>query len=126
MYKEIQPYCPKQDPYTTEEFIESLEDSSKLHPAYYAKKGSPIVIRLEDIKRMESAPLLHDGLRMTKICISNVHDEYVEDIIVSAEEGDAIKKMLLEPAQKDALSQEVHYLTTAVRDLWQLLRARLH
>lgn len=45
-------------------------------------------------------------------------------ISIDQEEHDRIEKELLNG--KDGLEKEIGYLTTAVRDLWNLLRARLH
>lgn len=50
-------------------------------------------------------------------------DEY--PYYVSDEEGKEISKALLK-LNGDALAREVSDLTHAVRDLWQLLRARMH
>ena len=52
-----------------------------------------------------------------------------EGYLVSVEEGESIKKILLsqnEPTPRnDRLAEEVSHLTDAVRDLWNLLRARM-
>ena len=52
-------------------------------------------------------------------------DSYQDDILVTTDEADAIKKKLLSSMGKNELAGEVRALTAAVRDLWNLLRARM-
>ena len=88
----------------------------------YYKKGEPIVIKLEDIKRLSPNPAGDSTNSLTRLKFS---DDYHDDILVSAEEGQKIKKMLLNMPE-DNLSKEIRVLNTTLRNLYELFRARLH
>lgn len=109
----------------------------EIHPYYYDHaKGStlapltsaelykpalPRVIRLDMIRGICSAGT-DETLSLSRLQVSDAHED---DILVSAEEAETIKKTLLKD-NGDALATEVAHLTVAVRDLWNLLRARMH
>ena len=88
----------------------------------YYKKGEPIVIKLEDIKRLSPSPAGDSTNSLTRLKFS---DDYHDDILVSAEEGQKIKKILLNMPE-DVLSKEIRVLNTTLRNLYELFRARLH
>lgn len=52
-------------------------------------------------------------------------DDYHDDIIIPQNEADEITKKLL-AGNDDGLAKEIHTLSVAVRELRDLLRARLH
>ena len=88
----------------------------------YYKKGEPIVIKLEDIKRLSPNPVGNGTNSLTRLKFS---DDYHDDILVSAEEGQKIKKMLLNMPEND-LSKAIRTLNMTLRNLYDILRARLH
>lgn len=78
----------------------------------------PVVIRLEAIDQISPAgPDYHNVFLST----GDIHR-------ITSQEADEIKAALLSPSgkTKDPLATEISHLTTAMRDLWNLLRARLH
>lgn len=82
--------------------------------------GNRLTIRLDLIKKLvfvQVEPVSYYALVFDNDCAN--------DIYVSVEEGEAINKALL-CMSDTSLSHEISALTGAVRDLWQLLRARLH
>jgi len=95
--------------------------NTKVNNDYY-KKGEPIVIKLEDIKRLSPSPAGDSTNSLTRLKFS---DDYHDDILVSAEEGQKIKKMLLNMPEND-LTKEIRTLNMTLRNLYDLLRARLH
>ena len=108
MYKEIHPFfCP----------IDNSLDALST-PAY--KEMPSIVIRLDSIRLILPEPGT-DSMKMARLRVS---DDYLQDIIVLEAEAEEIKKELLSP-KKDNVATEISHLTIAIRDLWNLLRARL-
>lgn len=87
------------------------------------KEGSKRIIRIKDIRQIfpENSPdESFSGFRV------QISDDHIEDILVSQEEGESIKKILLSNGSKqDDLAKEIASLTNAIRDLWALLRARM-
>lgn len=79
-------------------------------------------IRLDIIRRITDENTGDEEPKLSRIIIS---EDHTEDIIVRREEADAIKKTLL---TKDgvALYKAVDSLTRTIRDLYNLLRARMH
>ncbi len=64
-----------------------------------------------------------DGtIQLSRIQMS---DDYHDDIIIPQKEADEITKKLL-VGNDESLAKEIHTLSVAVRELWNLLRARLH
>lgn len=64
-----------------------------------------------------------DGtVQLSRIRVSN---DYHDDIIIPQKEADEITKKLL-AGNDDSLAKEIHTLSVAVRELRDLLRARLH
>lgn len=84
--------------------------------------GPERVIRLETIRMLTKEPASDGSIVVGRLKVS---DDHLEDILVPEEEADRIKKKLLSGSSA-SLSAEVQALTAAVRDLWQLLRARMH
>jgi hypothetical protein len=56
----------------------------------------------------------------------NVSDDHCEDIFVSKQEGEAIRELLLRNSVDGGLAREVDILSKTIRNLYELLRARLH
>lgn len=75
--------------------------------------------RLEDIREIRPA-------RYGNHIVTFDEPNGKEECIVSEEEANEIKKMLLSSNAAESLTKEIKTLTGAVRDLWTLLRARLH
>ncbi len=111
MYRKIQPYY--YDSMLAHDDI--VRGISRPSAEYYKKADHKMTIRLDTIRMVIELPD-HFKLRMT--------DTYEDDITVSKEEGEAINKELLKMGGS-ALASEVSALTAAVRDLWNLLRARM-
>ena len=110
MYKEITTYTVYDGPY----------DNKRV------EENGPVLLNLNTIQvifkntytiKKKKYELMH--------LVTGPEDAY----LVSVEEGEAIKKMLLsqnEPTpQNNRLAEEVSHLTAAIRDLWNLLRARM-
>ena len=106
MYKEIHPLDPYITPDTEEKNIVKLE---------------PILLKLETIEQIR--PVFPISAKAK----TNVY--YIEFMqggcsVITKEEADEIKSVLLK-TNKNSLSTEISSLTSAIRDLWNLLRARL-
>ena len=116
MYKEIHPYV--QD--TLARKNDFLAGVSKPSTEYFRQTES-MVLETGTIRRMipENPP---DGsIRLTRLVIS---DDRTEDILIGGDEAEQIKKTLL-AGKTDNLAKEVERLASAVRSLWELLRARM-
>lgn len=104
MYKEIHPYYND----TREPDLEKC----------YKPCKQPVLIKLENID--EIIPTVNDGLK----CL--VIDKSVDNYIVNDAEAAEIREILLKKSPESQLAREVSSLTSAVRDLWSLLRTRMH
>lgn len=116
MFKQIQPFY-------IENFLMDNDCMSGrvLAEKEYYRKAEPFFLDLGTIKQVRPVKLSDGSGEFTRLVVSNNH---TNDIIVSKEEGDEIVRVLL---KKDtSLADEIHSLMTAVRDLWNLLRARMH
>lgn len=120
MYKEIHPLYFDRQVWMTVNHEQSERPKQK---AFY-KKAEPRLINLACIRQIRPEMVLDESIKLVRICIS---DDHLEDITVSQKEGDEIKKILMEGSVgNDPLAEEVKKLTKTVRDLTELLRARLH
>ena len=92
--------------------------------SFFKKAKERILLKLDTIRmvRTETFSYQDDTFTYGRLSISEVQDD---DLLVSLEEAEQIKKELLSNQKKDSLSTEVSHLTAAVRDLWNLLRARM-
>lgn len=116
MYKEIHPFF-----FDSATSINDVHSGLQRNEKEYYKPGLPRVIRLEDIRQIVPQTLTDNTVGFT--CLE-VSDDYHDNILVSVEEGEQIKNTLLK-SSGDTLAKEVQLLTAAVRDLWNLLRARM-
>ena len=123
MYKEIHPY-----------YRDSATESSDVmtgtmrNPADYYKAGEPVVLRLDTIRQIRRQRDYDPATKSDRHCGFSrfvVSDDYLQDIIIKTEEADEITKALTKDSGGN-LAKEVSCLTAAVRDLWNLLRARMH
>lgn len=82
-----------------------------------------MILNLDIIRTLsETTPDEKIG-KMFRITIS---DDYFQDIIIAQDEAEIIKKKLLSNASgTNGLESSLSELTLAIRDLWNLLRARL-
>jgi len=120
MYKEIHPLYYDRQVWMTVNHEQSKRPKEK---AFY-KKAEPRLINLACIRQIRPETVLDASIKLVRLYVS---DDHLEDIIVSKKEGDEIKKILMEGgAGNDPLAEEVKKLTRTVRDLTELLRARLH
>ena len=113
MYKEIQRYY-----YDANLFREGTEN---LKAKDYYKKGDTVFLRLDSIRRITTNSISDETLSLYDLVIS---DDFHENITVEKDEALAIKKTLL-GGKNSGLENEIHTLTLAIRDLWNLLRARM-
>ena len=111
-YLEIHPYYY--------DFANARSTLAPLTSAELYKPALPRVIRLDIIRGICSA-VTDETLSLARLEVSDAHED---DILVSAEEAESIKKILLKENGND-LAKEISQLTSAVRDLWNLLKARL-
>lgn len=89
--------------------------------ADHYKDGEPVILRTDTIRKMNRQDSPDKSITLYRIEIS---EDYHEDLLVTIEEGEKIKKTLL---KNDAsLSKEISTLSTVIRNLYELLRARLH
>lgn len=116
MYKEVHPYF-----YDSMLSHSDVRNGNERKDIDYYHKALPRVIKLEDIKQAIPEKLPDGTGEFVRLKIS---DDYHEDILISVNEGEEIKKKLL--SNSNGLQDEVSRLTVAVRDLTNLLRARLH
>lgn len=123
MYKEIHPY-----------YRDSMSESAdimtgaKRNPADYYKPGDPVVLRLDTIRQIRRQRDYDPATESDRHCGFSrlvVSDDYLQDIIVQTEEADEITKALVKDSSGN-LAKDVSSLTMAIRDLWNLLRARMH
>lgn len=111
MYKEITTYTVYDGPYDNKKRVE---------------ENAPMLLNLNTIELIFKKTYT---IKKKKYELVHLVTGPEHAYLVSVEEGEAIKKMLLsqnEPTpQNDRLAEEVSHLTAAVRDLWNLLRARM-
>ena len=116
-YIEIHPFWYDSVTVSNEMFSENKRPQKEYyHPA------EPQVIRIDTIKRIKKEYISDDSIDLKRLVIS---DDYHDDIIVSAEEAESIKAKLLFPSRQDGLAKQIEGLTVAIRELRDLLRARL-
>ena len=114
MYKEIHPYFFDSAAWNQLGFAPDKQSKD------FMKEASPRFIKLDIIRQISSSG--HEGY--SRISVS---DDYTSDIIVKNEEADEIKAILLkqDKSKDDSVAQELSHLTMDIRDLWNLLRARM-
>ena len=114
MYKEIHPYFFDSVAWNQLGFAPDKQSKD------FMKEALPRFIKLDIIRQISSSG--HEGY--SRISVS---DDYTSDIIVKNEEADEIKAILLkqDKSKDDSVAQELSHLTMAIRDLWNLLRARM-
>jgi len=114
MYKEIHPFWFDSSAFATNRTQQSKE---------YYKPCEPRIIRLEDIRQIVKESVPDGSIELRRLCVS---DDYHSDIIISEKEAAEIQANLLKPAQDNSLAAEVRILSSVIRNLYDLLRARLH
>lgn len=87
----------------------------------YYRKGVSLTLRLDTIKQLRKETSADSSLSYYRLRVS---DDYHDDILVSEEQGEKIKEALLKT--KEPIATELSVLSTAIRNLYELLRARLH
>ena len=118
MYKQIQPYL-----YDGTEHSQAIRAGNDRPMSEYYKPTPPELLKLDTIRRIKEETIPDRSIRMMRIIVS---DDRYEDLIVKPEEAEEIKMLLLKNNLPDETAQELHALTAAVRDLWTLLKARMH
>ena len=93
-----------------------FDKEGKMIAQEWKPNSEPIFLRLDTISQIRSK-----SSEVKRIILSTG-----QEVNISSEEAEEIKKALLSGQKKDTLSEEVSHLTAAVRDLWNLLRARMH
>ncbi len=106
MYKEIHPLDPYITPDTEEKDIVKLE---------------PILLKLETIEQIR--PVFPVSAK-AKTNVSYIEFMQGGHAIITKAEADEIKSLLLK-SKKDPLAEELSHLTSAIRELHNLLRARM-
>lgn len=92
-------------------------------PPYEWKQHPPRVLNLNIIRTLSETSSDEKIGKMFRISIS---DDYLQDIIIAQDEAEMIKKKLLSNASgTNGLESSLSELTLAIRDLWNLLRARM-
>lgn len=118
MYVEIHPYF-----HDAIKERQHLFDENKLPRSEFYAPGKPQTIRLDIIRRIIEEHVEDGSIALSRLQIT---DSYQDDILVTTSEAETINKKLLSSWGKNELTDEVRALTAAIRDLWNLLRARLH
>lgn len=120
MYKELHTFyhdiiAERQHVYSTDgKFARTDYD-----PMAFYRPGQSMLLRLDTIKSITNE--LPDTDELKRICIS---DDHTEDIIVSKAEAEEITKALVNQSD-DELPEQLNHLCRAIRDLTNLLHARL-
>lgn len=83
----------------------------------YYKPCPSMTLNTDTIRQIRS-----NGEKFDVIVVS---DDHIDNIIITKAESSALSESLLNPQKGDSLANEVNHLTSAVRLLWELLRARL-
>lgn len=119
MYSEIHPLF--YDSATA--FNSGIIENQKTPDSAFYKQMPPCIIRLDTIRKISEEKTYDESLKYFRIKIS---DDYHEDILVPADEGEKLKKKLIATENQDGLTEAIGALNTTLRSLYDLLRARLH
>lgn len=87
----------------------------------YYREGVSLTIRLDTIKQLRKETSADSSMSYYRLKVS---DDYHDDILVSEEQGEKIKEALLKT--KEPIATELSILSTAIHNMYELLRARLH
>ena len=93
--------------------------SGKKDSGYY-HEGEPLTIRLDTIRQLRKETSADGSMSYYRLRVS---DDYHDDILVSKEQGEKIKATLLK--ENEPIAKELNILSTVIRNLYELLRARL-
>lgn len=104
-------------------FNTNLNENQKTPESAFYKQMPPCIIRLDTIRKFSEEKTYDESLTYFRIKIS---DDYHEDILVPADEGEKLKKRLTATGSQDSLTEAIGALNTTLRSLYDLLRARLH
>ena len=107
MYKELHPYY------------------RDFNPPYQILPATEITLNLSTIKSIRKDTIAPDPEGGFYHFITWT-DDYHDNLMISQKEADEVKKTIMRNSPEENLSESVRQLTTAVRDLWNLLRARMH
>ena len=118
MHKTIHPFY-----YDSSAVSESVRAGEKRAESDFYLPGESELISLDIIRRIRPMQMTSNDVPFKRLVISEDHHD---DIIVSLTEANEIEKELLKCSSLNSLAKEVNTLTIAIRDLWNLLRARLH
>lgn len=91
----------------------------------FIRESPPRVINLSCIKQLTEQKYYDGSIELTRLQVS---DDHTEDILVSKEEGEKIKKILLEGSghKDNTVAEELEILTGVLRNILKVLQARLH
>lgn len=116
MYKEITPYYQL--------FFGLCDECQGKSDKELYQACPPRLLRLDTI--LQATPMQTDGtIELVRLVVS---DDHADDILIAKEEYEEIRKTLLAASAPEGKSNdsELSRLTSAIRDLTLLLRARLH
>ena len=105
-------------------FYDSISARNDVHARKYTEKenyfhkGQPIYINPEMVRTIRP----HEVKELFYVSFS----ENSEPIVVKKEEVTKILEACRQKQDTAEAVKQISYLTSAIRDLWQLLRARLH
>lgn len=86
----------------------------------YYREGVSLTIRLDTIRQLRKETSADGSISYYRLRVS---DDYHDDILVSEEQGEKIKAALLK--ENEPIAKELNILSTVIRNLNELLRARL-
>ncbi len=120
MYKEIHPYFHDSSAAAQNVFVS--EEKRRPDKDFWSEAPAR-TIDLSIIRQLQPETTPDKSLELTRL---NVSDDHCEDIFVSKQEGEAIRELLLRNSVDGGLAREVDILSKTIRNLYELLRARLH
>ena len=97
-----------------------LENKKPEKDYYHA--GKPELIRVDTVRRIKNENVADNSIELKRLEIS---DDSGNDIIVSVEEAESIKEKLLSLSRQHNLPKQIEGLTIAIRELRDILQARL-
>ena len=117
MYKEIHPLYRD----NTKE-MSSIRNGDERPVADFYIEKPPILLDIHIIRMMREECVPDGSAKLYRISVSK--DSY-DDIVIREEEALQIRAVLLKHGSGNPLVNAIEALTSAIRDLWNLLRARM-
>lgn len=118
MYKEIHPLYRD-----NAGEMNSIGSGERRPVADFYNEKPPVVIDISTIRMMRREHVPDGSLNLVRLSVS---PDNADDLVIREAEALEIRDALLKPERRDETADSIRALTSAIRDLWNLLRARLH